>query len=174
MCGIGALLTCKSTQGNAEVTEQHETNENNDVKHSLLAGISRKISRRGPDSLRVVEKATKNGNMEVCMVTSVLHLRGDKRVDQPLVDENNENVFSWNGEIFGGYPSVKEGQSDTISVYTALKEHLNKTIYQRKNRQQRKIQNLLGQRVATFFFAGRRPFCLSILPSRNLYGMVGS
>ena len=78
MCGIGALLTCKSTQENAEVTEQHETNEKNDVKHSLLAGISRKISRRGPDSLRVVEKATKNGNMEVCMVTSVLHLRATR------------------------------------------------------------------------------------------------
>ena len=71
------LLT-QSTQGNAEVTEQHETNEKNDVKHSLLAGISKKISKEGPDSLQVVEKATKNGNVEVCMVTSVLHLRATR------------------------------------------------------------------------------------------------
>ena len=79
MCGIAALLNCKSRQGNTAATEKHGANESNDVKQSLLAGISRKISRRGPDSLRVVEKATKNGNVEVCMVTSVLHLRGDKK-----------------------------------------------------------------------------------------------
>ena len=53
---------------------------------------------------------------------------------------------------------MKEGESDTISVYVALKEHLNKTIYQEKNRQQKKIQNLLGQRVATFFSRVEGPF----------------
>ena len=151
MCGIAALLNCKSRQGNTAATEKHGANESNDVKQSLLAGISRKISRRGPDSLRVVEKATKNGNVEVCMVTSVLHLRGDKRVDQPLVDENNENVFSWNGEIFGGYPSVKEGESDTISVYVALKEHLNKTIYQEKIDNRKKFKTCLARELLRFF-----------------------
>ena len=78
-------------------------------------------------------------------------LKGDKRVDQPLVDENNENVFSWNGEIFGGYPSVKEGQSDTISVYTALKEHLNKTIYQEKIDNREKFKTCLARELLRFF-----------------------
>ena len=158
MCGIAALLNCKSRQGNTAATEKHGANESHDVKQSLLAGISRKISRRGPDSLRVVEKATKNGNVEVCMVTSVLHLRGDKRVDQPLVDENNENVFSWNGEIFGGYPSVKEGESDTISVYVALKEHLNKTIYQEKIDNREKFKTCLARELLRFFSRVEGPF----------------
>ena len=171
MCGIGALLICKKyNDGNNNNVEDNVKNNNNDninnnnnnyEQQTIIQNMSNKIYRRGPDSINVIEKSSDASIFQCLIVGSVLHLRGEKRVDQPFVDNDNQNTFCWNGEVFGDFPHVNEGQNDTILVYASLKEYLQEKIYNNNvhaNLAKEKLIESLGTSILSFFAKIEGPY----------------
>ena len=69
------------------------------------------LSRRGPDSLVTIQKsyligtsnpskAERSGELKVTAVASVLSLRGEAVISQPLYDNETGSLFCWNGEAW--------------------------------------------------------------------------
>lgn len=112
MCGISALISLK--------TATHF------VKHNSKDGL---LARRGPDGFGTVqfhEEVPSCTPFVLCveLTASVLHLRGETVVTQPLLD-NQGNILLWNGEVFGGTAvHVKQGENDTHKVSSALSDML--------------------------------------------------
>ncbi|KJE92709.1 hypothetical protein CAOG_03623 [Capsaspora owczarzaki ATCC 30864] len=107
MCGI-ALYFAKSDQ----------------PPPSVVVELTAALERRGPDSVRtqcVVEHAQPGLDMHV--VSTVLHLRGDAVTPQPLMDATSGNVFAWNGEVFGGL-EISVHSNDTQIVMDELLNRL--------------------------------------------------
>ena len=178
MCGIGALLICKKyNDGNNNNVEDNVKNNNNDnnnnnndninnnnnnyEQQTIIQNMSNKIYRRGPDSINVIEKSSDASIFQCLIVGSVLHLRGEKRVDQPFVDNDNQNTFCWNGEVFGDFPHVNAGQNDTILVYASLKEYLQEKIYNNNvhaKLAKEKLIESLGTSILSFFAKIEGPY----------------
>ena len=87
------------------------------------------ISKRGPDDLRTIQRTihspVHNSREQAKPVfhfnlaASVLSLRGDTIVGQPLSDEQSGSIFVWNGETWklGGQPVPG---NDTAFVFRAM------------------------------------------------------
>jgi hypothetical protein len=66
----------------------------------------------------IVLNATQGGGGGA-LWSSVLHLRGEVRCDQPVSDSRG-NALCWNGEVYGGAHHVPLDQSDTRVVFDRL------------------------------------------------------
>ncbi|NWV12123.1 ASND1 protein, partial [Ptilonorhynchus violaceus] len=75
------------------------------------------LRRRGPDSSQQLIKTVSDLSYECLFSGHVLHLRG-LVTPQPLEDANN-NIFLWNGEIFSGV-HVADLENDTEVVFHHL------------------------------------------------------
>ncbi|NXA07667.1 ASND1 protein, partial [Sapayoa aenigma] len=85
MCGICCVVTLCSRRA---------------VPDFLSEDVLRRLRRRGPDSSQQLIKTVSDLSYECLFSGHVLHLRG-LVTPQPLEDANN-NVFLWNGEVFNG------------------------------------------------------------------------
>ena len=113
MCGIGALFG----RGQGEATS---------CGSSLRQAALAVLSRRGPDAsdssvrdVHVGDAVDGKPSISVTMIGAVLHLRGESMQAQPVCDDSG-NMFCWNGEVFGGHPTVPVVESDTKCVYSIL------------------------------------------------------
>ncbi|NWY48529.1 ASND1 protein, partial [Sylvia atricapilla] len=102
MCGICCVVTLCS---------QHA------IHDFLSEDILCHLRRRGPDSSQQLIKTVSDVSYECLFSGHVLHLRG-LVTPQPLEDANN-NVFLWNGEIFGGV-HVGNLENDTEVMFHQL------------------------------------------------------
>jgi asparagine synthetase B (glutamine-hydrolysing) len=75
------------------------------------------LQHRGPDSLQ--EYTVKCDGVYLTFVSSVLSLRGDKIVSQPLVDGSSGSFLCWNGEAWLIDNSKVIG-NDSIAVFDLL------------------------------------------------------
>lgn len=75
------------------------------------------LRRRGPDSSQQLIKTVSEPSYECLFSGYVLHLRG-LMTPQPLEDVNN-NIFLWNGEIFNGV-HVGDSENDTEVMFRHL------------------------------------------------------
>lgn len=76
-----------------------------------------RLRRRGPDSSQQLIKTVSEPSYECLFSGHVLHLRG-LMTPQPLEDVNN-NIFLWNGEIFNGV-HVGDSENDTEVMFRHL------------------------------------------------------
>ncbi|NXH22531.1 ASND1 protein, partial [Bucco capensis] len=102
MCGICCVLTLGSQRASSDFLDE-----------DLLCCLRR----RGPDSSQQLIKTASDLSYECLFSGHVLHLRG-LVTPQPLEDANN-NVFLWNGEIFSGV-DVGELENDTEVMFHHL------------------------------------------------------
>uniref|UniRef100_A0A6G1RRS9 Asparagine synthetase domain-containing protein 1 n=1 Tax=Hypotaenidia okinawae TaxID=2861861 RepID=A0A6G1RRS9_9GRUI len=102
MCGICCIVTLCS---------QHA------IRDFLNEDILCHLGKRGPDSSQQLIKTASDLSYECLFSGHVLHLRG-LMTPQPLEDANN-SVFLWNGEIFGGV-HVGDLQNDTEVMFHHL------------------------------------------------------
>ena len=86
-----------------------------------IQGVIPSLVRRGPDSQNWESVGIGDCEGMLSMYSSVLHLRGQQRCDQPVVDKDG-NILAWNGEVFGGQVEVLEGCSDTLAISSSLSE----------------------------------------------------
>ncbi|NXD24038.1 ASND1 protein, partial [Spelaeornis formosus] len=102
MCGICCVVTLCSQR----------------AAHNFLSeDILCRLRRRGPDSSQQLIKTVSDFSYECLFSGHVLHLRG-LVTPQPLEDAKN-NIFLWNGEIFGGVP-VGNLENDTEVIFHRL------------------------------------------------------
>ena len=73
------------------------------------------IRARGPDCLNAV--SLRKSLMK--MVASTLYIRGHHALQQPIISTDN-NVFAFNGEVFGGDLHVKPGTNDAEIIMNSL------------------------------------------------------
>ncbi|NXI72255.1 ASND1 protein, partial [Anseranas semipalmata] len=102
MCGICCVVTLSS---------QHTSHD------SFNEDVHCRLRRRGPDSSQQLIKTVSDLSYECLFSGHVLHLRG-LMTPQPLEDANN-NIFLWNGEIFNGVP-VGDAENDTEVMFHHL------------------------------------------------------
>ncbi|KAM6131937.1 asparagine synthetase domain-containing protein 1 isoform 2-T2 [Phoenicopterus ruber ruber] len=102
MCGICCVVTLCS---------QHAIHDF--FKEDILC----RLRRRGPDSSQQLIKTVSDLSYECLFSGHVLHLRG-LLTPQPLEDANN-NIFLWNGEIFNGV-HVGDLENDTEVMFHHL------------------------------------------------------
>ncbi|NXW28444.1 ASND1 protein, partial [Phaetusa simplex] len=102
MCGICCIVTLCS---------QHA------IHDFFNEDILCRLRRRGPDSSQQLIKAVSDPCYECLFSGHVLHLRG-LVTPQPLEDANN-NIFLWNGEIFNGV-HVGDRENDTEVMFHHL------------------------------------------------------
>jgi asparagine synthetase B (glutamine-hydrolysing) len=79
------------------------------------------ISARGPDSLAThklqIPGTCSNRGLELTFTSSVLHLRGQKVTQQPLI--SGDDVLCWNGEIWNGL-EVQDYENDGAKLLASL------------------------------------------------------
>ncbi|NWX69545.1 ASND1 protein, partial [Alca torda] len=102
MCGICCIVTLCS---------QHA------IHDFFNEDILCRLRRRGPDSSQQLIKTVSDPRYECLFSGHVLHLRG-LVTPQPLEDANN-NIFLWNGEIFNGV-HVGDLENDTEVMFHHL------------------------------------------------------
>ncbi|NXE18878.1 ASND1 protein, partial [Ardeotis kori] len=102
MCGICCVVTLGS---------QHA------IRDFFNEDVLCHLRRRGPDSSQQLIKNVSDLSYECLFSGHVLHLRG-LLTPQPLEDANN-NIFLWNGEIFNGV-HVGDLENDTEVVFHHL------------------------------------------------------
>ena len=77
-----------------------------------LEELRRRLQARGPDSMQTVTRG------DVSLITSVLHIRGDRLVPQPITGDRF--WFAWNGE--GYKPTWDLSVNDTEEIYREIAE----------------------------------------------------
>ncbi|KAG7387960.1 Asparagine synthetase domain-containing protein 1 [Phytophthora pseudosyringae] len=125
MCGIGLVLSalcspctacsvrsqacpCASTSPHPSPDSGGGPHANNSLESSHFdLELERRLCQRGPDHYqRLLRRVTTESNEDdaprgfaIAMHSAVLHLRGDKVTPQP-VEDSDDNVLCWNGEVF--------------------------------------------------------------------------
>ncbi|KGL82785.1 Asparagine synthetase domain-containing protein 1, partial [Tinamus guttatus] len=102
MCGICCVITLSSQHG---------------LHDSFSKDVLSCLRRRGPDSSQQLIKTVSDLSYKCLFSGQVLHLRG-LMTAQPLEDANN-NIFLWNGEIFDGV-HVGSLENDTEIMFHRL------------------------------------------------------
>ena len=81
------------------------------------------LQRRGPDSCRTVHRKLQYGlEQEICYLTitaTVLALRGNHVIEQPIEDSASESLLCWNGEAWA-IDGEKTGGNDALTVFGLL------------------------------------------------------
>ncbi|CAK9092713.1 Asparagine synthetase domain-containing protein 1 [Durusdinium trenchii] len=131
MCGIAAVLAGSGgadggvasawmwpdDASKEETAERCHAGKDVDLE-DLRAGLQR----RGPDAVHVRHVEASGGQPSVTLVGAVLHMRGDKTVEQPAkLGSRGESWLLFNGEIFrsDGKELVRDG-SDTAFLQDRL------------------------------------------------------
>lgn len=116
MCGIALSLSGVHIEGHLEAdTADLEIDEQQEGPSN--ADLSEGLKRRGPDSVNK-ETVHVTSSIQIDFIGSLLSLRGDRPVSQPVKD-NAGNILVYNGEIFGGL-QVEDGENDTVRLMEAL------------------------------------------------------
>ncbi|KAI7865187.1 asparagine synthase-domain-containing protein [Spinellus fusiger] len=104
MCGI--LFSLSTVEEKGELWES-------------LKELNRK---RGPDvqQMHLLKVPGQTTSIQLQFYSSVLHLRGEKIVPQPIKSHTGD-LLSWNGEIFGGL-EVEPGTNDTQALIDVLNQ----------------------------------------------------
>ncbi|NXA41777.1 ASND1 protein, partial [Eudromia elegans] len=102
MCGICCVITLSS---------QHALHD------AFSEDVLFRLRRRGPDSSQQLIKTVPDLSYKCLFSGHVLHLRG-LMTPQPLEDAN-DNIFLWNGEIFDGV-HVRSLENDTEIMFHRL------------------------------------------------------
>ena len=110
MCGIFLSV---SLEGYIKPSEEH----------------LQRLKNRGPDSFKIITRQLDTGSKEpvehctfyLTFVATVLSLRGDRLVDQPLQDSRTGSLLCWNGEAWKLGGSIVEG-NDAQAVFNLLLE----------------------------------------------------
>ena len=114
------LLVCGIA---AQFSEDHSptAGTETDVVDEPSTADSSLLSRRGPDRGHSVSRIIRTSDraLKIKFWGTVLHLRGETIQEQPVFDEAG-NIFCWNGEVFGGSPTVPLDRSDTRCVFDSL------------------------------------------------------
>ncbi|KAI9317483.1 asparagine synthase-domain-containing protein [Dichotomocladium elegans] len=76
-------------------------------------------SKRGPDSQATLHRTLERSNEDLRFFSSVLHLRGQYNVPQPIHSEATGNILCWNGEVFHGL-QITTGENDTQVLFDRL------------------------------------------------------
>lgn len=103
MCGICCALSINGVPNIAEVPKDF-------------------LQRRGPDSCRERTVSLRNAskqNVTIHFLSTVLSLRGQDVVAQPLVDEQTGTIFCWNGEAWSIDGKAISG-NDSLAVFQLL------------------------------------------------------
>ncbi|XP_042299782.1 asparagine synthetase domain-containing protein 1 isoform X2 [Sceloporus undulatus] len=103
MCGICCLVSLSDHPPNISL-----------LKEDILCNLRR----RGPSSSQELVKTVLHLPFHCLFSGHVLHLRGQK-TPQPLEDLTGDNVFLWNGEVFGGI-HVEAEENDTEVIFHQL------------------------------------------------------
>ncbi|KAM5152427.1 asparagine synthetase domain-containing protein 1 isoform 2-T2 [Mantella aurantiaca] len=85
--------------------------------HTPLYQENKNLRRRGPNSSEQLIRSDSSHNYSCYFSGHVLHLRGDL-TPQPLQDDDG-NVFLWNGEVFGGI-DISSAANDTLVMFQNL------------------------------------------------------
>ena len=91
MCGI-AFIIASNNAANEDIQRER-------------AKIARGVRDRGGDAYAEVDIESING----VAIGSVLHMRGETVVTQPIKDEDGK-ILLWNGELFGGIDVYREAK----------------------------------------------------------------
>lgn len=93
------------------------------------SSISTLLRKRGPDSFKHVTISPKSGQRHaleqgsgdifLTFTASVLSLRGDSLVEQPVFDDHSGSVLCWNGEAWQ-IDAVSVADNDTVKVFSHL------------------------------------------------------
>jgi asparagine synthetase B (glutamine-hydrolysing) len=128
MCGILAILSLGVELAALRALVKRDFNQeaytfSNDQFKEIECNIMPALIRRGPDLQKWSTADIGNGGGMLSIFSTVLHLRGETRCDQPVVDKDG-NILAWNGEVFGGQVKVVQGCSDTAAISSRLSEVL--------------------------------------------------
>ncbi len=130
MCGIGLIFD--GTVRLCSCFKQPDCgkdncNEGGDVlgdeessKSKINSKMKEWLSRRGPNI--TTDIAITANSSTISLIGSVLHIQGDRCIDQPLTDPSGCALL-WNGEVFDGleYPS---DSSDTVAMFDFILKSL--------------------------------------------------
>ncbi|NXE76561.1 ASND1 protein, partial [Cochlearius cochlearius] len=171
MCGICCIVT---------LCNQHAIHDffNEDILCCLR--------RRGPDSSQQLIKTASDLSYECLFSGHVLHLRG-LMTPQPLEDANN-NIFLWNGEIFSGvhvgdlendtevmfrHLALCSSEADILSLFSSLRGPWSFIYYQASRHSLWFGRDYFGRRSLLWQFSNEvdSAFCLS---SVSVYSESGN
>ena len=79
--------------------------------------VLRCLYHRGPDQSRIV--SLRDGSQFLTFVSTVLSLRGDSLIEQPLQDESSRSILCWNGEAWKINDQPVKG-NDAQAVFSLL------------------------------------------------------
>lgn len=94
----------------------------------LNAEDEKRLRARGPDAFQTHATTVESGShrWHLTFTSSVLALRGDRAVSQPIVDNATGSVFCWNGEAWS-YDSIAVSGNDTEilsgRLFDAVQQH---------------------------------------------------
>ncbi|GES81870.1 asparagine synthetase domain-containing protein 1 [Rhizophagus clarus] len=113
---------------------------------------------RGPDSQGELFKSIQSQlfTIDLTFFGAVLHLRGPSVVEQPLTENDEQDVLLWNGEIFNGV-EIPPGENDTKYLFAALKmSHKIENDNEEKNRILHTLQNIEGPYAIIYWQNSKR------------------
>ncbi|KFQ91326.1 Asparagine synthetase domain-containing protein 1, partial [Nipponia nippon] len=171
MCGICCVVTLRS---------QHA------IHDFLNEDILCHLKRRGPDSSQQLIKAASDLSYKCLFSGHVLHLRG-LMTPQPLEDANN-NIFLWNGEIFDGvhvgdlendtevmfrHLALCSSEADILSLFSSLRGPWSFIYYQASRHSLWFGRDYFGRRSLLWQFSNEvgSAFCLT---SVSVYSKAGN
>ncbi|NWS54182.1 ASND1 protein, partial [Chunga burmeisteri] len=161
MCGICCVVTLCS---------QHT------IHDFFNEDILCRLRRRGPDSSQQLIKTASDLSYGCLFSGHVLHLRG-RMTPQPLEDANN-NIFLWNGEIFNGvhvgdlendtevmfhHLALCSSEADILSLFSSLRGPWSFIYYQAPRHSLWFGRDYFGRRSLLWQFSNEvdRAFCLT-------------
>ncbi|KFR09764.1 Asparagine synthetase domain-containing protein 1, partial [Opisthocomus hoazin] len=171
MCGICCVVSLCSQRA---------------IRDFLNEDILCRLRRRGPDSSQQLVKTVSDLSYECLFSGHVLHLRGPM-TPQPLEDANN-NIFLWNGEIFSGVPvgdlendtevmfhrlALCSSEADILSLFSSLRGPWSFIYYQASRHSLWFGRDYFGRRSLLWKFNNvvERAFCLA---SVSVYSKSGN
>ncbi|NXL03269.1 ASND1 protein, partial [Mesembrinibis cayennensis] len=171
MCGICCVVTLCS---------QHA------IHDFLNEDTLCRLKRRGPDSSQQLIKTASDLSYKCLFSGHVLHLRG-LMTPQPLEDANN-NIFLWNGEIFDGvhvgdlendtevmfhHLALCSSEADILSLFSSLRGPWSFIYYQASRHSLWFGRDYFGRRSLLWQFSNEvgSAFCLS---SVSVYSKAGN
>ncbi|NXX17659.1 ASND1 protein, partial [Podargus strigoides] len=145
-----------------------------------------RLRRRGPDSSQQLIKTASDLSYKCLFSAHVLHLRG-LMTPQPLEDANN-NIFLWNGEIFDGvhvgdlendtevvfrHLALCSSEADILSVFSSLRGPWSFIYYQASRHSLWFGRDYFGRRSLLWQFSNEADsaFCLA---SVSVYSELGN
>ena len=84
---------------------------------ALLAGLRA----RGPDRGGLAERRAAGGRVAVHLAGALLQTRGGAPLEACPLEDPGGDVLAFAGEVFGGLPGLRRGESDSQALFAALR-----------------------------------------------------